>query len=53
MSLPQAISLVPLAEKESLGGEIFVLKMKAITVDEIADALISKYGNADTKKRII
>ena len=53
MSLQEAISLVFKACSMSLGGEVFVLRMPATTVDNIADSMINIFGNKNTKKTVI
>ncbi len=42
ITLPQAIELVFTATKEAVGGEIFVLKMPAHTVKELAEIMVNE-----------
>ena len=53
MTTKEAISLVFEAINRSIGGEIFVMRMDAVTVDKIADAMIEIFGSNSTKKIII
>lgn len=46
-----AIDLVLKAGILSIGGEIFIFKMPVVRIDDLADAMISRYG--DAKKEII
>lgn len=52
MSLDEAVDLVFYAMQNAKGGEIFVKKAPACTVDFIADSLI-KYYNKNTQKEVI
>jgi len=45
LTLDQAVELVGLAMAEAAGGEIFVRKAPAATVDDLARVMIGKYGN--------
>jgi UDP-N-acetylglucosamine 4,6-dehydratase len=45
LTLDQAVELVELAMSEAAGGEIFVRKAPAATVDDLARVMIDKYGN--------
>ncbi len=53
LRLPQAISLVFLAVSKAVGGEIMVLKMPAVTVQQIADVMIARLGNEHSKIKTI
>lgn len=53
MSTKDAIGLVFQAVKLSIGGEIFVMRMPATSVENIANGLIKMFGNKDTKIDII
>ena len=53
MSTKEAISLVFKAVEGSIGGELFVMKMPAATVQTIADVMIEFFGDKNTKMKII
>jgi UDP-N-acetylglucosamine 4,6-dehydratase len=53
MRLQEAIGLLIKASIESVGWEIIVMKMPAITVERIADAMIQVFWNSETKRVII
>ena len=53
MSTKDAISLVFEAVQRSVGGEIFVMRMPATTVANIAAAMISLFGNDETTSEVI
>lgn len=53
MSKSEAIKLVFEAVKRSIGGEIFVMRMPATSVENIAKSMISIFGNSETKINII
>lgn len=53
MSTPEAIGLIFKAMQKHKGGEVFVLNMPGTTVNTIADAMISLFGNEKTQKKII
>lgn len=53
MTTKEAIGLVFEAIERAHGGEIFVMRMDAIKVDEIANAMIALFGSESTKKKII
>lgn len=53
MSTKQAIGLVFEAVKNAKGGEIFVMRMPATTVANIAEVMIELFGNAETKQVVI
>jgi UDP-N-acetylglucosamine 4,6-dehydratase/5-epimerase len=48
LTLPEAISLLFKAIDISIGGEIFVMNMPSFSINLIAQALISIYGNDKT-----
>jgi len=47
LTLEEAIGLLFKAAEESIGGETFVMNMPAAYIKDIADILISVYGNAE------
>ena len=53
MSTHQAIHLIFQAIRSSRGGEIYVLRMPATTVEIIAKSMIKIFGNEKTKMKII
>ncbi len=53
MSTREAISLIFKAVLHAQGGEIFVMRMPATTVGNIADVFIQLFGNADSKRTVI
>jgi UDP-N-acetylglucosamine 4,6-dehydratase len=53
MSTHDAIQLIFEAVSIAQGGETFVMRMPAIEVSKIAEAMIAQYGNADTQIEII
>lgn len=53
MSTREAIGLIFQALAHAQGGEVFVMRMPATTVDIIADVMIDLFGNSQTKKKII
>jgi UDP-N-acetylglucosamine 4,6-dehydratase/5-epimerase len=53
MSTKDAIKLVFEAVKRSLGGEIFVMRMPATSVENIAKCMVDLFGNKDTEIKII
>lgn len=53
MSTREAISLIFTAVEKSIGGELFVMKMSAATVETVARVMIKLFGNAESKMRII
>lgn len=48
-STKNAIELVLHATKHSVGGEVFVMKMPACKITDLAEVMISKLGNKKTK----
>lgn len=53
MSTREAIGLIFQALEHAIGGEVFVMRMPATTVDIITDVMIDLFGNGNTKKKII
>ena len=53
MSTREAIGLIFQALAHAQGGEVFVMRMPATTVDIIADVMIDLFGNPQTQKKII
>ncbi len=53
MSTREAISLIFTAVENSVGGELFVMKMPAATVETITDVMIKLFGNKKSKIKII
>jgi len=53
MSTKEAIGLVFEAVINSEGGEIFVMRMPATKVQNIANVMISLFGNKETKQKIV
>jgi len=53
MSTREAVGLIFEAVSVAQGGEIFVMRMPAITVGDIAAAMVEKYGNGATRVEII
>lgn len=53
LSLPEAIGLIFRACEKAVGGEIFVMKMPATTVQELADVMVEKLGDSNTKQVLI
>lgn len=49
MRLKQAIQLVLIATTESVGGEIFVMKMPGIKISDLASVMIETLGNKNTQ----
>jgi UDP-N-acetylglucosamine 4,6-dehydratase/5-epimerase len=52
-NLKQAISLVFRAAIDSVGGEIFVMEMPAMKIDDLADVFMGELGTSSAKKIII
>ena len=52
-NLKQAISLVFRAAIDSVGGEIFVMEMPAMKIDDLADVFMRELGTSSAKKIII
>lgn len=53
MSTREAISLIFTAVENSIGGELFVMKMPAATVETVAKTMIRMFGNAESTIDII
>ncbi len=53
MSTREAIGLVLEAVSASVGGEVFVMRMPATTVENIAQVMIDLFGDQTTKKTVI
>lgn len=50
MSTTEAIGLVFEAVEQSLGGEVFVMRMPASTVATMADVMVGLFGSASTER---
>ncbi len=53
LSVEEAISLIFKASINSVGGEIFVMPMPAIKIDDLAEVIIKEMGDEFTEKIII
>lgn len=53
MRVEEAISLVLKAAYESVGGEVFVIRMPGAKIVDLAAVMIEQLGNAKTKKELI
>ncbi len=53
LSLPDAIRLIFKATEDSVGGEVFVMKMPSANIIDIAHAMIEELGNETTRIRKI
>ena len=53
MRVEEAIELVLHATVNSVGGEVFVMKMPACKIMDLADVMINKLGNEDSKVQYI
>lgn len=53
MRVSQTISLVLKATVETVGGEIFVMRMPGVLITDLADVMIEELGNKDTKVEYI
>lgn len=53
MSTREAISLIFTAVESSRGGELFVMKMPAATVETVTKVMIRLFGNSESKTKII
>ncbi|MGL6173827.1 MAG: SDR family NAD(P)-dependent oxidoreductase [Cellulosilyticaceae bacterium] len=49
LTIPEAIGLLFKASEKSFGGEIFVMKMPACRILDLARVLINQYGNEQTE----
>lgn len=48
LTLPEAIALLFQAAEVSVGGETYVMNMPSFKISDVAQAIISHYGNGDT-----
>lgn len=53
LTLPEAIKLLFVATKSDINGGLFVMKMPACKVTDLADVMIERYGNPKTQKSVI
>jgi len=53
MSTKEAIGLIFTAVEDSIGGELYVMKMPATNIRTIAESMILLFGNKKTKIKII
>ena len=53
MSTREAISLIFTAVENSIGGELFVMRMNGATVETMAKAMIKLFGNESTKINVV
>ncbi len=53
MSTREAIGLIFAAVEKSIGGELFVMKMPAATVETVAKVMIRLFGNDESKVKIV
>ena len=53
LTLSEAIKLLFVATKSDINGGLFVMKMPACKIEDLADVMIKRYGNKETKKKII
>lgn len=53
MSTKEAIALIFEAVQKSLGGEIFVMRMPATTVETIANVMVELFGTSESKIEMI
>lgn len=53
MRIQEAVGLLLKAARDSIGGEILVMKMPACKIADVADVMIEALGNKNTGKRII
>ena len=53
MKTTDAIDLIFKAINISKGGEIFVMRMKAISIENLADSIIKLFGNKKSSKKIL
>jgi len=53
LTLKEAINLLFKAIEDSVGGEIFVLKMPSAKITDFAKVMVDELGNKDTKIKII
>ena len=53
MPISETIRLLLKCAKKAVGGEIFVTKMPSLRISDLAEVMIEKLGDAETKMRII
>jgi FlaA1/EpsC-like NDP-sugar epimerase len=53
MSLEEAIGLLLRAAEQSVGGEIFVMKMPGLRIIDLAEVMAKEIGNKNTKIKMI
>ena len=53
LTLQEAVNLIFSAAENSKGGEIFVMRMPAFKIKDIAELVIETYGNKDSSVEII
>ena len=53
MTIQQAVSLIFQAAEIAQGGEIFILKMPALKITDLAEVLSEKFGRAKTELKFI
>jgi len=53
MSTKEAINLVLDAVESSVGGEVFVMRMPSMSVEDLTKALIKMFGTEETKITVI
>lgn len=53
MSIKESVYLICKAAEIARGGEIFILKMPAIKIKDLAEVMIDKYGSEDTEMEMI
>ncbi len=51
--LEEAIKLILHASLNSIGGEVFVMKMPGCKITELADVMVSRLGNDKTKIKVV
>ena len=53
MTIEQAVGLIFKATEMAQGGEIFILKMPALKITDLAEVLLEKFGRAKTELKFI
>lgn len=53
MRIREAVGLLLKAARDSIGGEILVMKMPACKITDVADVMIEALGNKNTGRRVI
>jgi FlaA1/EpsC-like NDP-sugar epimerase len=53
ITLEEAITLLFKAAQKCVGGEVFVIKMPSAKITDLAEVMINKLGNKNTKKEIV